>query len=325
MDDYPLLSVKGLRVEIINREDSYPVVKDVSFSVYENECLCIVGESGCGKTLTSLSLLKLFPSHSIRKTSGSINFKGIRIDRFSEKDMTRIRGKQIAMIFQEPMTSLNPVLTIGEQISETMAEHFKWDKKTTRMKTLDILSKVGISEPEKFFYAYPHELSGGLRQRAMIGMALSCSPSLLIADEPTTALDVTIQWQILELLKELQKANMSTIIITHNLGIVREIGNRALIMYLGEIVEEAEVKNIFTNPLHPYTQGLINSIPSNPVNSGRKRLIPIHGNVPDIFENIKGCAFNNRCVRVMDICKSVIPPETRQEGSMVRCHLYGKI
>ncbi len=325
MDEYPLLSVKGLRVEINIGEDSYPVVKDVSFSVYENECLCIVGESGCGKTLTSLSVLKLFPSHSIRKTSGAINFKGLRIDRFSEKDMTRVRGKQISMIFQEPMTSLNPVFTIGEQISETIAEHLKTDWKETKKRTLDIMDRVGIPEPERLFYAYPHELSGGLRQRAMIGMALSCNPSLLIADEPTTALDVTIQWQILELLKELQKGNMSTIIITHNLGLVSEIGNRALIMYLGEIIEEAEVKNIFTNPLHPYTQGLINSIPSNPINLGKKRLVPIKGNVPGISEKITGCVFHYRCDRVMDICKRVIPPEIRQEGSMVRCHLYGKI
>jgi len=322
MDDYPLLSVKGLRVEITIGEDSYPVVKDVSFSVYENECLCIVGESGCGKTLTSLSLLKLFPSHSIRKTSGSINFKGIRIDRFSEKDMTRIRGKQIGFIFQEPMTSLNPVLTIGEQISETIAEHFKWDNKASKKKTLDIMSQVGIPDPERLFYAYTHELSGGLRQRAMIGIALSCSPSLLIADEPTTALDVTIQWQILELLKELQKSNMSTIIITHNLGIVREIGSRALIMYLGEIVEEARVDDIFNDPLHPYTKGLINSIPSNPANLGKKRLMPIKGNVPGIFDKITGCVFHNRCDRVMDLCKKVVPPEIKRGNSLVRCHLY---
>lgn len=323
MHEHPILSVKGLRIEAQVEGFSATLVRDVSFDVFENECLCIVGESGSGKTLTALSIINLYPSKNIVRTAGSIVFKGVKIDNLSNDLLRHLRGKQVGFVFQEPMTALNPVISIGEQIQETIEEHLQLSKKISKEKTLEVMRMVGLPDVERLYYAFPHELSGGLRQRAMIAIALSCEPHLLIADEPTTALDVTTQLQIINLLKSLQKnKKMTSILITHNLGIVKEIGDRIIIMYLGEVVEEGTVDEIFLEPLHPYSKGLLASIPSHPSNLGRNRLTMIRGTPPRYNDDIAGCVFSSRCDNAMDVCIKTKPNKKAFNNRMIKCHLF---
>jgi len=282
----------------------------------------LVGESGCGKSVTALSIMRLIPSPPGRIVSGEINFENHNLVSLSEKEMRHIRGDHISMIFQEPMTSLNPVYTIGDQIGEMFSFHRRLPKKETLEATVHLLTQVGMAAPERVIRSYPHQLSGGQRQRIMIAMALALSPSLMIADEPTTALDVTIQAAILELLVSLKvERRMSMILITHDLGVVSEVAERVSVMYAGQIVEESPVSDLFSEPLHPYTQGLIKSLPQT--QDANMRLYTIPGTVPKLSAIPKGCRFHPRCERVMDICRReapgmLSPSHTRR----VRCWLY---
>jgi oligopeptide/dipeptide ABC transporter ATP-binding protein len=282
----------------------------------------LVGESGCGKSITALSILRLIAGPSGKIAAGKIFFDGINLLKLSEKDMLRLRGNEISMIFQEPMTSLNPVFTVGDQIEETIILHEGLKKTDARIRVLEMLKMVGIADPDKIINYYPHKLSGGMRQRIMIAMAMSSCPKLLIADEPTTALDVTIQAQILELMKNLnRKTHTSILLITHDLGVVAEMCEEVKVMYCGKIVEEGNVASIFKNPRHPYTVGLLNAHPSTSVGS---RLYSIPGTVPNPLELPKGCSFHPRCKQCMDICR-ISPPELIDtgDGCKVRCWLYG--
>ncbi|MEJ5272844.1 MAG: ABC transporter ATP-binding protein [Spirochaetota bacterium] len=317
-----LLEVKNLKTFFFTEEGVVKAVNDVSFEVGEGETLGLVGESGCGKSVTSLSIMKLIPNPPGKIISGSILFEGKDIVNISENDMHTIRGNKISMIFQEPMTALNPVFTVGHQISEVFTLHQNISKKEAKEKTIELLKIVGIPEPEKRFNQYPFELSGGMRQRVMIAMALTCNPKLLIADEPTTALDVTIQAQILELIKDMQKKfNSAVILITHDLAVIAETVDHVAVMYAGVIVEKTEVKELFKNPMHPYTIGLLNSIPI--LGQRGKELQEIPGRVPNLIDLPKGCYFADRCNKRMPICsqqdcelKEVKP------GHFVRCFLY---
>lgn len=321
-----LLRVDNFTLSFKKRSSKVPLLKGLSFFINPGESLCIVGESGCGKSLTSRSILGLIDKKTFLIDSGEILFKGQNILQLNEKDLTKIRGKEIAMIFQEPMTALNPVFTIGQQIEEMLTIHLGLTKQRACSKIIELLKAVGIPDPEYRMHSYPHELSGGMRQRAMIAMAISCNPALLIADEPTTALDVTVQAQILSLLKRLKQShNMALILITHDLGIVSTIANRVIIMYAGYIVEEAEVSELFSNPLHPYTQGLLKSIPSeiNCEATQKRRLESIPGNVPSMEEIGTGCPFQPRCIKQMPLCSQRLPQlKTISEGQRVRCHFY---
>ena len=316
-----LLQVEGLNIAFKSDYGTFSAVSDIGFEVYEGESIGIVGESGCGKSVTAMSLMRLLkePPAII---SGTIDFDGRDIRSLSKKDIQRLRGNDIAMIFQEPMTSLNPVFTCGSQISEAIIKHQGLSKGEARKKTIDILQMVGIALPEKRVDEYPHQLSGGMRQRIMIAMALSCQPKLLIADEPTTALDVTIQAQILELIKSLKKQlGMSMVLITHDLGVVAEMTERVLIMYAGEIVEQADVFSIFEDPKHPYTVGLLESIPK--MNESKENLYVIEGVVPSPSAMPKGCRFSPRCSKCMPKCIVQAPPATIiTELHTVRCWLY---
>jgi peptide/nickel transport system ATP-binding protein/oligopeptide transport system ATP-binding protein len=298
---YSLLSVENLEISFSNHKPIKAVDK-VSFAISQEEILGIVGESGCGKTLTALSLMRLLPSQA--HFSGTVLFKGEDLFLKKEKELRTMRGKDISMVFQEPMTSLNPVFPIGYQVSETLIGHLKFNKKNALEKTIELLQVVGIPSPELRLKEYPHQMSGGMRQRIMIAMAIACNPSLLIADEPTTALDVTIQAQILELLDSLKKKNrMSLLLITHDLGIIAEWAHRVLIMYAGRIVEEAEVREIFLNPRHPYTMGLLKSLPTK----RGERLHPIPGMVPRPTDLPRGCKFSPRCPYVIEACRPKEP------------------
>ncbi len=300
-----LLEIKNLRVSFFNQSGEVKAIRGVSFDVKKGEILGLVGESGSGKSVTSLSIMRLLKGTG-RITGGEIIYKGENLLNKREKDMMKIRGNDIAMIFQDPMTSLNPVFTVGNQISDVIRRHQKVSKSEARKKAIEMLDMVGIPSPEERFNNYPHEFSGGMRQRAIIAMALSCRPDLLIADEPTTALDVTIQAQILELLMDLKyKLNTSVILITHDLGVVANTCSRVIVMYGGQVMEEGSVDDIFYNPLHPYTQGLLQSLPK--VGEKKQRLIPIKGNPPDISQEIKGCPFAERCPHRMDICSKKQP------------------
>ena len=297
----------------------------VTLDLLPKETLGIVGESGCGKTITALSILRLFPSPPGKIVDGEIFFEGRNLTELSESEIRKIRGNRISMIFQEPMTSLNPVFSIGSQIIESLVLHQGLAKREAKNKTIDMLRKVGIPSPERRFDEFPHQLSGGMRQRVMIAMALSCQPQLLIADEPTTALDVTIQAQILDLMIKL-KEQMGTaiILITHNLGLVAQMAERILVMYAGKVVEEAPVKALFDHPQHPYTKGLLNSIPKiDEIYSGEKRpLQEIPGVVPSLFHIPKGCSFHPRCAWAMEKCTNESPGffETPR-GHFSRCWL----
>jgi oligopeptide transport system ATP-binding protein len=301
-----ILEVTNLQVQFKTRAGIVKAVDDVSFTVGEGEIVAIVGESGCGKSVTSLAVMGLTSAPG-KVTGGSIKFDGVDLLQKSEREMRKIRGGKIAMIFQDPMTSLNPVITIGEQIMESVRYHLGYDAKKAKERAVELLGLVGISNPEERLKQYPHEFSGGMRQRVMIAMALACDPKLLIADEPTTALDVTIQAQIMELLKRLQKQlGMAIILITHDLGVVAGMADRVVVMYGGKIAETGPVKQIYAEPTHPYTWGLLKSVPRLD-SSERKRLLPIVGQPPDLLKPPAGCRFAPRCPYAMKVCDTTPP------------------
>ncbi len=297
-----ILEVNDLRTYFYTRDGVVRSVDGVSFSISEGETLAIVGESGCGKSVTSLSLLRLIPSPPGKIVSGSVLYHGKDLLKLSDDEMRDIRGDKISMIFQEPMTSLNPVLTVGRQIGEVLELHRHCTKEQAHERILELLKLVNISEPERRINEYPHQLSGGMRQRIMIAMALACDPEILIADEPTTALDVTIQAQILNLIRELRdRTRAAIILITHDLGVVAEMAQRVVVMYAGRKVEEASVFDLFAKPMHPYTLGLLNSMPRLD-DSSSKRLVEIPGMVPSMRTEIVGCAFAPRCSEASERC-----------------------
>lgn len=303
-----LIEVKKLVTQFSGKNGTVTAVDGVSFSIRKGKTLGIVGESGCGKSVTSMSILRLIPAHSGKIASGEILFGGKDLTKLSEKEIRHIRGNEIAMIFQDSMTGLNPVMTIGKQLVETITAHNKMDKKDAWARAEEMLKKVGIPSPAQRLKEYPHQLSGGMRQRVMIAMALSCNASLFIADEPTTALDVTIQAQILELMKNLQKkTKMGIIFITHNLGVVADICDKVSVMYAGKIVEQGPVDDIFYEPAHPYTMGLLRSMPRVDAES-YERLIPIEGTPVDMLNPPEGCPFAPRCEKCMKICLKKMPP-----------------
>ena len=296
----------------------------IGFEVYRGETLGVVGESGCGKSVTALSILRLLASPPA-EIQGEILFDGKNLLSMSLDEIRQIRGNSISMIFQEPMTSLNPVLTIGEQISEAIKLHQGVTHQEAWSKAVEMLRIVQIPSPDIRAREYPHKLSGGMRQRAMIAMALSCHPRLLLADEPTTALDVTIQAQIVELMERLkEEIRTSIVLITHNLGLIAEMAKRVVVMYMGKVVEEAPVEDLFLEPLHPYTHGLLESIPwiGRKMKTGRKQLQEIPGMVPSLLEIPEGCRFHPRCSRVMDICRKEEPPLVQKDGRRVLCWLW---
>ncbi|MNC09499.1 Oligopeptide transport ATP-binding protein OppD [compost metagenome] len=316
-----LLEVSGLCTEFTTAAGTIRAVDGISLSVRKGETLGIVGESGCGKSITSLSIMQLLPKRISRIAAGQIRFEGKDMLEMPVKEVRNIRGNRIAMIFQEPMTSLNPVFKIGRQISESARFHLKLNKKEADERAVEMLRKVGIPRPEKIAQQYAHQLSGGMRQRVMIAMAMVCSPQLLIADEPTTALDVTIQAQILDLMRELQQTEgMSILMITHDLGVVAEMCDRVVIMYAGQIVEEADVATLFNKPLHPYTQGLLASLPQ--LAGENDRLTSIPGQVPNPANLPAGCRFAPRCPVAVERCSATRPEllETRP-GHSCRCLL----
>jgi len=311
--DGQLIQVKDLRTSFFTPDGELKAVDGVSFSIEQGKTLGLVGESGCGKSVTALSIMRLVPSPPGRVVGGEVLYRGRDLLRLNGGEMRKIRGNEISMIFQEPMTSLNPVFTIGNQIGEAIRLHQGLSKRETREKTIEMLRLVKIADPESRVDDYPHQLSGGMRQRVMIAMALSCKPSLLIADEPTTALDVTIQAQILELMKELQeKLGMALLLITHDLGVVAEQADEVAIMYAGKIVERAKTKAIFDRPLHPYTVGLLNSLPGVE-GEKKKRLEAIPGVVPSPLDLPGGCRFRDRCPKAAGICGEAEPELVEKE------------
>jgi len=316
-----LLEVKNLRTGFRSDGSLIVPVDGVSFHVGYKETLAIVGESGCGKSVTSLSILRLINKQNGKILSGEILFKGKNLLDYSEKEMCSIRGKEIAMIFQEPMTSLNPLFTVGEQIREALHLHMKMGNEEAKERVLELLELVEIPSAKDRMNQYPHELSGGMRQRVMIAMALACNPSLLIADEPTTALDVTIQAQILDLLGRLKEdLGMSVMMITHDLGVVAEVAERVMVMYAGTVVESADVRSLFKDPKHPYTIGLLKSLPS--LDEEEKELHIIKGTVPDLMNLHQGCRFAPRCDCARDICWQREPDDCDLGGRTVKCFQY---
>jgi len=309
MEREKILEVKDLYVSFDTYAGEVQAVRGVSFHLNKAEAIAIVGESGCGKSVTAQSIMKLIPMPPGRIKSGNIIFNGVDITNFSDKKMEAIRGSEIGMIFQDPMTSLNPTMMVGKQIAEGLIKHQHLSKKDAMEKAVEMLKLVGIPNPDKRANQYPHEFSGGMRQRAMIAIALACNPKLLIADEPTTALDVTIQAQILDLMKELKaKLDTSIILITHDLGVVADMAERIIVMYAGKVVESGSVEDIFYDPQHPYTWGLLKSVPRLDAEN-KEQLIPITGTPPDLFAPPKGCAFAARCKYAMEICYEEQPAE----------------
>jgi len=325
----PLIEVRGLKTYFYTEDGVGRAVDGVDFTIEPEKTLGVVGESGCGKSVTALSIMRLIQTPPGKIEAGEIlyhrNGNVIDLTKLNPKghEMRSIRGNEIAMIFQEPMTSLNPVYTIGNQIMEAIILHQHLSKKEARNKAIEMLHAAGLPSPEQHIGEYPHQLSGGMRQRAMIAMALSCNPSLLIADEPTTALDVTIQAQVLNLMNNLRTEFKAAILfITHDLGVIAAMADDVVVMYLGKIVEGSAVRNIFHHPRHPYTQGLMNSIPSLSTTE-KERLVPIKGIVPDPYEASKGCGFEPRCPRAMEICKTQIPPlKEVAPGHLTACWLF---
>jgi len=319
----PLLRVENLQTHFHTRDGIVRAVDGVSFEVMPGETLAIVGESGCGKSVTSMSILRLLPMPPARIAAGRIEFDGRNLLELSEAEMRQVRGNAISMIFQEPMTSLNPVLTVGRQIAEALVLHRGLSQKEATARAIEMLRKVHIPEAERRITQYPHELSGGMRQRVMIAMALACGPRLLIADEPTTALDVTIQAQILELMRELHRETGAAIIlITHDLGVVAEMAQRVVVMYAGRKVEEAPIEELFERPRHPYTRGLLGSMPhlGDSVNETGKRLVEIPGMVPSLKEQTAGCLFAPRCTNAGERCTREAPPlERHAPGHWAAC------
>lgn len=317
-----LVEVKNLKTYFYTEEGVIKAVDGVDYEIYPGETLGIVGESGCGKSVTSLSIMRLVESPPGRIEAGEIIFQGKDLAKLSQKEMRKIRGNDISMIFQEPMTSLNPVYTVGDQIIEAIMLHKSVKRKEARKQAVEMLKKVGIPLPEQRIDEYPHQLSGGMRQRVMIAMALSCDPKLLIADEPTTALDVTIQAQILELMNDLKASyGMSIMMITHDLGVIAEVSDRVAVMYAGKVVEYTDVETLFEDPKHPYTWGLMNSIPKLDKEVNRLEAIP--GSVPSPLNFPEGCKFNTRCPLAEGKCFRDEPPlEEAAEGHKVRCWRY---
>jgi peptide/nickel transport system ATP-binding protein len=316
-----VLVVDKLQTAFNTEKGEVVSVDEVSFQLASGETIAIVGESGCGKSVTSLSIMKLLGSKGFIK-SGSIELEGMDLTNLPEKYMKEVRGRLISIIFQDPMTSLNPVYTIGNQLSEPLIKHLKYTKREAWKVAEGLLKKVGIPRAEDIMKSYPHALSGGMKQRVMIAMALSCNPKVLIADEPTTALDVTIQAQILNLLKELKEQfNTSIIFITHDLGVVADIADRVIVMYAGQVVEETDVFTLFENPQHPYTKGLMESIPHLELD-GAEKLNTIEGSVPSLTNMLPGCRYHNRCPYATEACKVEQPKLIEvAEGHRVRCLL----
>ncbi|MBF7084018.1 ABC transporter ATP-binding protein [Desulfallas sp. Bu1-1] len=317
-----LLEVKDLKVSFFIHAGEVQAVRGVSFTLDKGESLAIVGESGCGKSVTAQTIMRLIPTPPGRIMDGSVNFAGQDLVNQPEKGMQRVRGKDISMIFQDPMTSLNPTMTVGNQIAEVVRLHQKVDAAQARERALEMLRLVGLPNPERCYSQYPHEFSGGMRQRAIIAMALSCEPKLLIADEPTTALDVTIQAQILELMKSMQsRLDTAIILITHDLGIVAGLCHRVLVMYAGRVVESGKVEDIYYRPQHPYTWGLLKSVPRLDAES-KRRLVPILGQPPDLIKPPAGCAFAPRCNHAMRVCLEHEPPAFPvEDGHQASCWL----
>lgn len=319
-----LLNVDELEVSFFTHAGEVKAVRKVSYDLKYGEAMGIVGESGSGKSVSSYALMGIIPEPG-KIISGNINFEDKNITSLSESEMLKLRGKDVGMVFQDPMTSLNPVFTVGSQIDESLKKHTNLDKKQRKERIIELFELVGINQPEKRLNQYPHEFSGGMRQRVVIAMALACNPKLLIADEPTTALDVTIQAQIIELLKELkEKISMSIIFITHDLGVISEICDKVAVMYAGNIIERGSIDDIFYNPKHPYTLGLLKSIPKIN-NDDHERLIPIEGNPVDLINPPKGCSFAPRCEKCMQVCMENVPPVyTIDENHEVSCWLLVK-
>ncbi len=316
-----ILEIEKLQTHFFTDRGEIPAVDRIDLSINKGEILGIVGESGCGKSVTSLSIMRLIPNPPGKIVGGSIRFKGEDLVNASESRMREIRGNEIAMIFQEPMTSLNPVFTIGDQIGEAIRIHTKASKKEARKRSVEMLKKVGIPRAEQIVDEYPHQLSGGMRQRVMIAMAMACDPELLIADEPTTALDVTIQAQILDLMRKLnEESGTAILLITHDLGVVAEMCHRVIVMYAGNVVEQGDMRTILKDPKHPYTVGLINSIPK--LEEKRERLYSIPGNVPIPGSLTVGCRFAPRCEHATDKCRTQMPELIQiSEGHWSRCWL----
>lgn len=319
--DNELLKIENLRISFKTPSGTFAAVKDVSFEVTKHHIMGLVGESGCGKSVTTLSIMKLLPSTAI--CEGIIDFMGVDINQMKEPIIRELRGDDISMIFQEPLSSLNPLWKVGKQIDENLKIHTSLDKRERYAKVLDIMNDVGLPDVENLYHKYPHELSGGMRQRIGIAIAIACKPKLIIADEPTTALDVTIQAQILELLKAINRTKGSSIIfISHDLGVIKEICSDVCVMYAGYIVEKAPVETLFKSPKHPYTMGLINSIPT--ADSKGKKLFDIPGKVPSITDNLPGCPFEPRCSFKTTRCSQEFPRFHRiEEGHESRCFFVG--
>jgi peptide/nickel transport system ATP-binding protein len=322
-----LLEIENLQVHFRTPDGVNRAVDGVSFHVNERETLAVVGESGCGKSVTAMSILRLIQEPP-GKVAGSIRFQGNELLKLSEREMRSIRGNDISMIFQEPMTSLNPVLAVGRQLGETLRLHQGLDKKAAEARAVEMLALVGIPEPRRRVREYPHQLSGGMRQRVMIAIALACNPKLLIADEPTTALDVTIQAQILDLMKDLKRrVGAAIVLITHDLGVVAEVAERVIVMYAGRKVEEAPVAELFRNPRHPYTQGLLGAVPKlgSSLTGTATRLAEIPGLVPNMKQRIEGCVFASRCALATDLCRQAAPAlEAKAQQHFAACHYAPK-
>jgi oligopeptide/dipeptide ABC transporter ATP-binding protein len=319
-----LLQVSALKINFRTDDGVVEAVDGVSFEIRGGETLGLVGESGCGKSVTAYSILKLLPTPPAEYASGAITFRGEDLLRLDEKAMRKVRGNQISMVFQEPMSSLNPIMSIGSQITESIREHRKTTARDAKKVAIDMLRKVGMPSPETNFQKYPHQLSGGMKQRMMIAMALVCHPALLIADEPTTALDVTIQAQILKLLNDLQRElNMSVLLITHDLGVVAETCDRVAVMYAGKVVETAPVDPLFEHPKHPYTHGLFRSLPT--LGERKEKLAVIPGSVPSPLDFPSGCRFRTRCALAADICKTEPPLREIEANHYAACHFAEEV
>jgi oligopeptide/dipeptide ABC transporter ATP-binding protein len=322
MNLVPLLEIKNLKTYLKTPRGTVRAVDGVSLEIFPGETMGLVGESGCGKSMTALSILKLYPQPQGKIVAGEIFFEGQNLVPLKEEEMRKIRGKKISMVFQEPMTSLDPVFPVGEEIMEVLRIHEAMSPATAREKAIEMLRLVRIPEPERIFHSYPHQLSGGMRQRVMIAIALACRPKLLLADEPTTALDVTIQAQILELIEELkEELHTAVLLITHDLGVVAETCQRVAVMYAGKIVEKAQVFELFDNPLHPYTRALLASIPH--IEEEKEALESIPGSVPDLLNPPSGCRFHPRCLQAFERCLEEEPElKEKEEKHWVACHLY---
>ncbi|MFZ3046884.1 MAG: ABC transporter ATP-binding protein [Desulfatirhabdiaceae bacterium] len=322
--EIPLLTVSHLTTCFYIRGREIRAVDDINLNILRGQTLGLVGESGCGKSVTAHSIIRLIPTPPGKITAGRIEFEGTNLLELSEREMRSIRGNRISMIFQEPMTSLNPVYTVGNQVGETIRVHQKLSKAETRNRVIDVFRLVKIPAPEKRIHDFPHQMSGGMRQRVMIAMALACNPRLMIADEPSTALDVTIQAQILDLMNQLkQEMDASILFITHDLGVIAEMAQHVAVMYAGHVVEYTDVETIFANPKHPYTVGLLNSIPVLGQKMTKKRLSAIPGMVPSLFNLPSGCRFSDRCPDVFDDCRKIEPDMiTIGPGHIARCLKY---